>query len=251
MGRKVGLLCPILGAARSPSNIMSPGPRSTSLPSHILIHPAVWPQQTWAKNGGLCLFSGGAGSPSNTVWPCQGLPPYQVSSWSIQPFGHNTPTSQTDRTDRQTGQQYDSISQTFYKRSPQNQFPFSSQLESTVWADISYNQWTADAMSMTHEADLKRGVSKRTESLLDKKLKLTVLSLELIDSLLQLQTLRPYVLNAQTSGSFLNQITDCIASNSNLTHYRDSASSQRHRTSLGHEGGFLLFHTRAQLLDAY
>jgi len=28
----------------------------------------------------------------------RGLPPYQVVSWSIQPFGHNTPTLQTDRT---------------------------------------------------------------------------------------------------------------------------------------------------------
>jgi len=28
----------------------------------------------------------------------RGLPPYQVAPWSIQPFGHNTPTLQTDRT---------------------------------------------------------------------------------------------------------------------------------------------------------
>ena len=37
----------------------------------------------------------------------RGLPACQVSSSSIQPFGHNTPTSQTDRQgrqDRQTGQ---------------------------------------------------------------------------------------------------------------------------------------------------
>jgi len=31
----------------------------------------------------------------------RGLPAYHVASWSIQPFGHNTPTSQRDRTDRQ------------------------------------------------------------------------------------------------------------------------------------------------------
>ena len=31
----------------------------------------------------------------------RGLPAWQVSSWSIQLFGHNTPTSQTDRQDRQ------------------------------------------------------------------------------------------------------------------------------------------------------
>ena len=31
----------------------------------------------------------GAGSPSNTMSPGRGLSPYQVVSWSIQPFGHN------------------------------------------------------------------------------------------------------------------------------------------------------------------
>ena len=30
-----------------------------------------------------------AGSPSSTMWPGWGLPPYQVASWAIQPFGHN------------------------------------------------------------------------------------------------------------------------------------------------------------------
>jgi len=45
-GPKSGGMCPYLGGPRSPSNTMSP----TSLPSDILIHPAVWPQQTWAKN---------------------------------------------------------------------------------------------------------------------------------------------------------------------------------------------------------
>jgi len=47
MDRKVGgLLCPIFGRgeAGSPSNTMWPGPRPTSVPRCILIHPAVWPQ---------------------------------------------------------------------------------------------------------------------------------------------------------------------------------------------------------------
>jgi len=35
---------------------MSPGLRPTSIPSGILINPAVWPQQTWDRNWGLCLF---------------------------------------------------------------------------------------------------------------------------------------------------------------------------------------------------
>ena len=39
------------------------------LPSGILINPAVWPQQTRAENSALCPFEGGAGSPSNTLWP--------------------------------------------------------------------------------------------------------------------------------------------------------------------------------------
>ena len=34
------------GAAGSPSNTMSPGPRPTSAPSDSLIHPTVWPQYT-------------------------------------------------------------------------------------------------------------------------------------------------------------------------------------------------------------
>jgi len=59
----------------------------------------------------------GAGSPSNTMWLGQGLPPYQVVSWSIQPFGHNTPTSKTDRTDNGPISQ----SEQLYKRSTKNQ----------------------------------------------------------------------------------------------------------------------------------
>jgi len=46
----------------------------------------------------LCSFPWGELGPHLTQ--CQlgwGLSPYQVISWSIQPFGHNTPTSQTDR----------------------------------------------------------------------------------------------------------------------------------------------------------
>jgi len=48
-------VCPLLGrGAGSPSNTMSIGLGPTSLPSGILIHPAIWPQQIWAKNWGLC-----------------------------------------------------------------------------------------------------------------------------------------------------------------------------------------------------
>jgi len=45
------------------------------------------------------LSVGGAGSPSNTMSPRpRGLPPYQVTSWSIQPCDHSTLSLQTDRT---------------------------------------------------------------------------------------------------------------------------------------------------------
>jgi len=52
-GPKLGVLSPPWGRAGFPSNTMSPGPRSTSAPSGTLIHPAVWPQQTWTENWGL------------------------------------------------------------------------------------------------------------------------------------------------------------------------------------------------------
>jgi len=52
--------------------------------------------------GRLCPFGDGELDPHLTQC-CQGrgLPACQVSSQSIQPFGHNTPMSQTDRLDRQ------------------------------------------------------------------------------------------------------------------------------------------------------
>jgi len=61
----VGAVPFCLGGAQSPK---SPKPKPTSIPSGILIHPAVWPQRTWAENLGLCpLRGGGAGSSSNTM----------------------------------------------------------------------------------------------------------------------------------------------------------------------------------------
>ena len=48
--KKISWMCPFLErVAVSPSNTMSPGLRPTSVLSAILIHPAVWPQQTWAE----------------------------------------------------------------------------------------------------------------------------------------------------------------------------------------------------------
>jgi len=67
MGRKAGAAVPFsVGEAGSPSNTISPGPRPTSVPSGILIHPAIWPQQTWAEKWGLLcplfLVGGGLGT---------------------------------------------------------------------------------------------------------------------------------------------------------------------------------------------
>jgi len=51
IGRKFGGSAPFWGGrAVSPSNTKSPGPRPTSVPSGILLHPAIWPQQIWAEN---------------------------------------------------------------------------------------------------------------------------------------------------------------------------------------------------------
>jgi len=70
----------------------------------LLRWATVWPQFTWAEKLRrlLCPFPWRELSPHLTQ--CRqgrGLPPYQVTSWCIQPFGHNIPTLQTDRTDRQ------------------------------------------------------------------------------------------------------------------------------------------------------
>jgi len=48
MGKKVrGAVVPVsVGAAASPSNTMSPGPRPIAVPSAILIHPTIWQQYT-------------------------------------------------------------------------------------------------------------------------------------------------------------------------------------------------------------
>jgi len=47
MGRKLGDCAPLLfflGGAESPASTVWPGPKPISIPSGILIHPAVWPQ---------------------------------------------------------------------------------------------------------------------------------------------------------------------------------------------------------------
>jgi len=58
MGRKEGGVPLSESGPGSPSNTMWPGPRPTSVPSGILIHPAVWPQQTWAEKWGALPLIG-------------------------------------------------------------------------------------------------------------------------------------------------------------------------------------------------
>jgi len=57
------------------------------------------------KLGGGCtpLEDGELGPHLSQCGQGRGLPACQVSSWSVQPFGHSTPTLQTghDRRDRQ------------------------------------------------------------------------------------------------------------------------------------------------------
>ena len=81
-----------------------------SIPSGILIHPAIWPQQIWAENlGRFCPFGGGrAGSPPNTVWPAP-RPTRMPSFILIHPTVSPQYTNITDRTDRQRS---DSIGRT-------------------------------------------------------------------------------------------------------------------------------------------
>jgi len=88
----MGRLCPIFwGEAGSQSSTVWPGLRPTSIPSGSLIQSALWPLLTWAESWGLCpLF--GERELDLHLTQCRlsrGLPPCQVTSWSIQLFGHN------------------------------------------------------------------------------------------------------------------------------------------------------------------
>jgi len=75
---------PLGGGAGSASDTMLSYHRTKwpiSVPRCILIHPAVWPQQTWAENwGALPPFGEGKLGP-NLTQCClgRGLPSYQVA----------------------------------------------------------------------------------------------------------------------------------------------------------------------------
>jgi len=115
-GPKLGVLCPPFGGrAGSPSNTMSPGLRSTSVPSGILIHPAVWPQQTWTKNWGCAPFGEGELGPHLKYYG-RGRG-YLHAKFYLDPSNrlatilqHHRQTGQTDR------QRSDSIGRTVFGR---------------------------------------------------------------------------------------------------------------------------------------
>ena len=125
MGRKLGAVPLWGGGAGSPSNTMWPEPRPTSVPSGILMDPAVWPHQIWAKNWGLCpLFGGKSWVSSNTMWPGPrptSLPSFVLIPLTVWPQYTNV-TGRTDMKDRQDRTDNGPVAwgEQFYKRSPKN-----------------------------------------------------------------------------------------------------------------------------------
>jgi len=108
-GPKSGwLLCPFGEDLLSPSNTTWRGLRPTSVPSGVLIYPAIVPQQTWAKNlAGLSPFFGwGSWSPSNSVAWAEA---YFHTKWHPNPSNLLATIHQCHRQDRQWS---DSIGQT-------------------------------------------------------------------------------------------------------------------------------------------
>jgi len=71
LGRKEGAAVPLSEEELDPYLTLSPGPRPTSVPSGILIHLAVWSQQTMVENWGCVplFLGGGSWDPSDTMWP--------------------------------------------------------------------------------------------------------------------------------------------------------------------------------------
>jgi len=104
---KIGRLRSPMGRGeRCPRLTQSPGQRPSSIPSDILIHAAIWPQQIWAENWGLCPFGGGGtGSPPNTMWPAPRptcLPSFVLIRPTVWPQCTNITDRQTDSTGQTT-----------------------------------------------------------------------------------------------------------------------------------------------------
>jgi len=87
MGRKEeGAAVPQSRRTGTPSNTMWPGPKSTSVPSGVFIHLAVCHKRHGQKIGWGWVFP--FWGPNRTQSRLgRGLPPYEVASYSIRPFG--------------------------------------------------------------------------------------------------------------------------------------------------------------------
>jgi len=85
MGRKLVAALPPFGEGeRGPhltQSCLGRGLGQYQVTSDILIHAAIWPQQIWAENWGLCPFGEGELGPHLTqCGQGRGLPTRQVSS---------------------------------------------------------------------------------------------------------------------------------------------------------------------------
>jgi len=70
------------------------------MPSGILIHAAIWPQQIWAENWGLCPFGGGElGSHLTQCGQGRGL--YLNAKFHLDPSKRLATVHQRHRQDRQ------------------------------------------------------------------------------------------------------------------------------------------------------
>ena len=76
--------------------VVVPHFRPTSLPSGILIHPAICPQQIWAKNWGLCPFGEGELGPHLTQCG-QGRGLYLHAKFHLDPSNRLVTVHERDR----------------------------------------------------------------------------------------------------------------------------------------------------------
>jgi len=108
-GPKIGELRPLFGeeGAGSKSNTVAWAEAYHHTKWHLNPSRHLGATDVGQNWGAVPLWGRGSWVPSPHLTQCgQGwdLPARQVSSWSIQPFGHSTPTLQIDRTDRQIWQ---------------------------------------------------------------------------------------------------------------------------------------------------
>ena len=122
MGQKLGSggSAPFYGEGRagSPSNTKSPGLRPSSIPSGILTHAAIWPQQIWAEYWvrAVPLWGRGAGSPSSRMWP--GTRP-TCTPIHLDPSNRLATVHERHRQDR-TDNGLIAYGEAFHQRSPKN-----------------------------------------------------------------------------------------------------------------------------------